>query len=566
MTEYALPQLMGSTAQQRMRKALTIGMEVDWVRAAERAIANALTGCEWHLEDPDDETIDGEYEGDPIAVQAYDLLTNPQGAIPISGPEGIGLRQSRRQQLTLTTRHLGLAGSAAWLLDMVDGNGLPHAILYIRPDRLTPECDKQDVLTGWRLDKSPGNPGRELPIDDMRLMQFEPPDTGVFGIGLIESSVAKGINSGLIDKHYTTMLASGGRISGVMSPAEGIIDDGVYKQLVADWRNIVEQPDAARRLQIVRAPIQFTSTVQSVEQMAIIELMQQNRDALLALWGVPLTMLNGQNAGSTGLNGGEARKYDEAVLWQGAVDTRAKEIAECIQSILDLWEPVIGWAPRFEWDPPAFDDDAPMYEMASKALNLPLRNSERRAIVGLDPFGDPALDNTVLMPINIAVWSMAPDEDGTVPSLDDIPQEEAPEPPQLPPGTLPPGGGANPPGVMPPALAAQAAKVANAAQAVKASLGPKGVKVLDTGARKLRDRMDAKLTPKVKDAVAEALKAQGDAIASAVEQHWEHIVRKGGKDESAWWRDGKLSEALRPAISTMAEQTAQHIADAFGGG
>lgn len=569
MTEYLLPTIMGNSPQQRMRKALKVGWEVDWVRAAERAIANALTGCHWHLEDPDDERIDFDYP-DPIALQAYHLFRTPQGELPLVGPDGVGKRQSRRQQLTITTRHLGIAGSAAWMLDLIDGNGLPHAILYIRPDRLDPECNAKGVLKGWTLDKSPGDPGIPLEVDAVRLMQFEPPDLGVFGIGLIESSVAKGINNGLIDKHYTTMLSSGGRISGIMAPKEGAItDDTTYRQLVDDWRNIVEQPEAARRLQIVRAPVDFTSTVQSVADMAIVDLMDRNRDALLALWGVPLTMLNGQNAGSTGLNGGDARKYDEAVLWQGAVDGRAKEIAETIQSILDLWEPVLGWAPHFEWDPPEFDDDAPAYDMAQKASGLPLRNAERRAIVGLDPFGDPALDNAIWMPVNVTQFSMAPDETtGQMPDMEDVPGMEEPEPPPMlgaAPGQEP---GDPPKGVTPPGLAPFAAQAAAAAAPAKARTiaGPGGVRVLNVGARKLRDQLDRRITPKVQEAVAASLDAQGEAIAKAVEQHWDAIVQHKGRDESIWWREGHLDRALKPAVGTMAEQVAAHILEAFGGG
>lgn len=564
MTEFLMTTILGNSPQARMRKAIQIGWEVDWIRAAERAIANAMTKCAWHLEDPDEETIDGEYTGQDalIAIQAFDLFTNPQGELPLTGPDGIGKRQSRRQQMTLTTRHLGIAGGAAWMLDSQDGNGLPHAILYIRPDRLEPEVNDRGVLQKWRLDKKPGHPGIELDIDLVRLMQFEPPDMGVFGIGLVESSVAKGINNGLIDKHYTTMLSSGGRISGIMAPKDHpMTDDTQYNQLVNDWRNIVEQPDAARRLQIVRAPIEFTSTVQSVADMAIVDFMDKNRDAILALWGVPLTQLNGQNAGSTGLNGGDARAYDEAVLWQGAVDGRAKEIGETIQSILDLWEPVLGWAPCFKWDPPSFDDQSPAYDRAAKARELPLRNSERRDIVGLEPFGDPALDNAIWMPIGISQMSMAPDETtGEVPSLEDVPGMEEPEPPPLlGPGPLPLAPGEQPKGVTP-----QALKPFAAAAKARTIAGPGGVRVLDTGARRLRDQLDARITPKLVDAVAAALDDQGDAIAKAVEQHWDAIVQHQGKDESQWWREGQLERALKPAVGTMAEQVVSHILDAFG--
>ena len=562
MTEYLLANVMGSEPQERMRKALTFGMAVDWIRACERVIANKVTGCEWKLEDPEGETIDDEYGGNPIAKLAYELLLNPQGELDI---KQVGRRQSRRQQLTITSRHMGVAGNAVWYLDMIDEAGLPHALLYIRPDRLTPTFHESGYLKGWLLDKKPGNEGTPLEVERVALLQFEPPDLGVFGPGLIESSMAKAVNNGLIDGHYTSLLKAGGRLSGIMSPKEGTVPDPIYDQMVRDWRNVTEMPESARRLQIVRAPVDFTQTVQSMQDMEVIAFMEHNRDALLALWGVPLSQLG--IATASGLNGSDVRKYDEAVLWQAAVDTRLTEMAETYQSyVLDKWLPVIGWAPKLCFEQPQFDDDLPNFDMLAKAVATPMRNKERRAIIGLEPFGDPALDNAILMPMTITQWSMAPDEEtGKQPPIDDIPVPE----PEVPPLQVPPGGAGKPPqgqrSAGAPAPGTRAAAVAKAAslEAVAA-----GVRILPVGARALRDQMDEKVVPKVIEAVDAALKAQRDEIASMVERNWEAIVRHGGRDTSMYLpKNGPdpMARVLKPAIAGMAEQTAQYIRDAFGG-
>lgn len=583
MTEFnlhnVLGPLLGQKGTERMTRAMKVGMEVDWIRAAERAIRDALVRCDWHLEDPDEEVIDAEYKGHPAARMAFELLEAPQGQLELSE---VGRRQTRRQQLTLTSRHLGTAGNAAWMTDAEDDLGLPHAILYIRPDRLTPACNDAGVLTGWVLDKRPGFEGTPIELDELHLLQFDPPDMGVFGPGLVESAATKAVNSGLIDKHFQTVLTGGGRISGVLSPKEGVIPDDIFKQLVLDWRNITEQPDAARRLQIVKAPVEFTSTVQTAAEMALIELMAAYRDAGLMLWGVPLTMLNGQNAGSVGLNGGESRKYDEAVLWQSAVESRLEEVREAYQAILDRWEPVLGWAPKLVYEPPSYDDETPAYDRAQKAREMPMRNAERRAMVGLEPFGDPSLDNQVLLPMGLSIAFMAPDEDsGKIPTevSPDAPEEDRPQEP--PPGFAPGAGGPPPPnqppgqkqpqqspGQAPGQAPAQGAVVAPG----KATMGSGakartvgGQRVMDVGVRKLRDQLDERIVPRVQTAVARALDEQGDAIAAAVEANWDHITRKPG-DASAWWREPQAVErALMPGIGTMAEQVEGHLREAFTG-
>lgn len=568
MTEYLLPTIMGKEPQQRMARALKLGREVDWVMAAERAIGGKLANCDWHLEDPDGNTInDDDWDGPPLALDALKLLESPQGELPLDGPDGVGRRMSRRQFLLTTSRHLGLAGNAGWYLDQLDPNGCPHALLYIRPDRLTPYCDKRDVVQDWILDKKPGNPGTPLGLENLLLLQFQPPDMGVFGMGLIEASMAKAINNGLVDRHYSSLLASGGRISGIISPKDGAIhDDEVYKQLVRDWRNVTEQPEAARRLQVIRAPVEFIQTVMGVGEMQIIDLMYHNRDALLALWGVPLSQLGGTAA--SGLNSGETRKYDEAALWQGAVEERLNEVQEATQAILDRWETVLGWAPKLCFDKPEFDDEAPQYEMAKNAQGLPLRNAERRKLVGLDPFGDDELDNQIWMPVQVVAMAQAPDEDGKWPEASGRSTlkmvDNAQAVPQQPgtmatatPATAPaPGGGA------PPAAGPKGAGASVAATKAAALAGD--LRTLNVRPRRLRDNMERTVVPRLKAAVQDALESQADDIAKAVERNWSAIVKHDGNDETQWWREGQLGRVLKPAAAGISEAVVSYVLEAAG--
>lgn len=556
MTEFTLPTVLGQDPNQRMQRYMRMANEVDWIRAAERIIGGRISGCAWHLEDEEGERIDDDWSGSPLALELVRILENPQADLPLVGTDGVGKRQTRRQQLILTSRHMGAAGNAAWFLDRLDGNGCPHAILYIRPDRLTPVIREENgVLTGWVLDKRPGFEGIPLPLEQVRIFQLQPPDVGVWGPGLIESSMAKAINNGLVDRHYTALLSAGGRISGILAPKEGAItDDNVYQQMVRDWRNVTEQPESARRLQIVRAPVDFTSTVQSVGEMQIIDLMYHNRDALLALWGVPLSMLGG-SVSSGGLNSGDSRKYDEAALWQGSVDDRLTEMAEVIQSICDMWEPVIGFAPKFVWDKPEFDDDLPNFEKLEKASGTPLRNSERRRIIGLDPFGDPLLDNAIWMPVNVVAMAM-----GTDPDTGKVPEGDMPGVRQITHGENNSTEYGDTAMDTPPAPKEEAAprQASPRTRAVKGSLSD------------LREEWNQRVTPKLKDALAAYLAEQKADIADRIRRNWDAIVRHQGKDESMWmpdprkW-DERLTDVLRPALQGMAAAVEADISAALGG-
>src|ERR1017187_4016995 len=209
---------------------------------------------------------------------------------------------------------MGLAGQGAWYLDALNDFGIPAAIAYIRPDRLDPAVTEQGVILGWTLDRRPGYAGTKLDADEIMLIQIQTPDEGVWAPGLVESAHEKVNLNPAIDQHFGAVLAGGGRLSGILSPkTRAVEDDAGDNPLARGVRNIAEQPESARRLQVVRAPTEFTRTVATMDEMKLIDLMGKNRDDLLAVWRVPLSQIGGSSP--AGLNSGDVRKYDEAALW-----------------------------------------------------------------------------------------------------------------------------------------------------------------------------------------------------------------------------------------------------------
>ena len=272
----------------------------------------------------------------------------------------------------------------------------------MRPDRLTPQYEGKTKLTGWLLDRRPGFEGTPLTIDEIRLFVIETPNKGVFPPGLVESALTKALLNGAVDQHFAQVLKAGGRLAGILAPKQGAIeDDGVYNQMVRDWRNVAEQPESARRLQVVRAPVDFIRTAATMAEMQVIDLMTKNRDDLLALWGVPLSQVGGSTA--AGLNSGDVRKYDEAALWQNAVHPRLEELAEGIQPLLDRWTPYMGWAPQLILEEPEFDDDSPRYDKVQKSQFVALTENERRSQLGFDPLPDDLMGPTG-KPMGEEIW------------------------------------------------------------------------------------------------------------------------------------------------------------------
>ena len=385
--------LFARSPQAMAKDAQTIALADITIRSAERVISNRLASTDWDLEDTQGRTV-GEENLEPGALAVLELLNVPYKPQP--GDPRTATPRTWAQLIAVTSRHMGLCGAAYWYLDQADGlAGTPLQILYINPARMTPAIDDNGNLTGWVLDRDGYGNGTPLEADRVVQFQLEPPDSGFLPSGLVETALAKVELSKLSDRHVTMMLAAGGRLSGIMSPKEGFLEDAVYSQLVRDIRTISEAPDAAKRMLILRGPVEYKEAAATPSDIDLVALQTLSRDDKLSLWGVPHSILGIPTPG--GLGGGTSKDSDEAIFWQNALGPRAAQIEEVIQTQLIDRYLALGIELEFEFEEPEFDDDMPKYDMAVKAAGQPLTNRERRDLLGLDPFGD-ARDDEVWLP------------------------------------------------------------------------------------------------------------------------------------------------------------------------
>lgn len=561
MTEYLLPTMLSTDPGKRMKSAWKIGESVAYVYAAERVISGKVAGMApvdpgdetspvgWHLEDPEGETIDGDYPN-VAAREAFQVLARPMAALSLD--EAGGMRMSRRQQWELTSRHMGLCGTSFWVLDGLNGWGFPRAILYCRPDRLSPELWPNGALKEWRLDRGQQGNQQGTPMAKETVVPFylQAPNEGYLATGLVDAALVKAQLNGSIDRYFAQVISGGGRLSGILAPKNGAIEDeNTYQQLVRDWRNITEQPEAAKRLQVVRAPVEFTKTVNTPAEMGLIDLMGRNRDDLLAIWGVPYSQIGGSPA--AGMGQGEARDSDRQALWENAVTPRLDVMQEPIQELLDRLEPEIGWAPLFVWDLPELEPDATKWDRVQKSISIAMRNVERRALVGLAPFGPDVIGSTGV-PLDDEIW---------VPlSVQPMSNEPAPPPGPVPPALLPPGGDDQDP-------QGETAAEEQADEDIE-DLPPGATKArLPAGLGRLRTTVERKVTPALQRAVEGVLADQRDDVVRRVKKNWARIQSHPG-DEQAWWSESKWNAAMlrtvKPTLTGVGELVGDHVEGALG--
>jgi len=374
--------VLARTPQDLMRRAQAAYHANPWIRTAETVVTRKVVGLPWHLEDGEDEEY-GENAPEPVRL-ARALLEKPQQALPLEQRQMT--LQTRRAFTSLTSRHLGLCGLTYWYLDQRDAlYGIPLALLYVNPVRVWPAANDMGQVTGWVLDprSSDGSGGLPLAVDELLPFYLDPPDSGVIAHGLYEAAALKAQITSLADQHTAYVLATGGRLAGILGPKEGVIPDEEYQQLVREFRNVTEAPDAAKRLTIVKGPVDFLTTAAGPKDLDLVSLATMNRDDILSVWGVPPSQAG--IPAPAGLNSGDTKKYDEAVLMQGAVHDRVLAYRETVQfGLLDRFPVPI----EYEIEEPEFDDKTPAFENAARAVAQPLRNKERRELLGIEPFGD----------------------------------------------------------------------------------------------------------------------------------------------------------------------------------
>jgi hypothetical protein len=206
-----------------------------------------------------------------------------------------------------------------------------------------------------------------LPLEQVLTFYLDPPDDGPYGTGLYKRNALKAGLTRLSDQHASYVLATGGRIPGIVAPHDAVVEGERFTTLVNQFRSANEAADAAKRNVIVSGPVDFTPQGANPTELGLIELMRLSREDTLAAWGVPPTQAGIPAA--SGLNSGERGKYDEATLMQGSVHDRVVAIREPMQyGLLDRWK-AAGFTIDVEIEEPQFDDRSPLFALAQQAVS-----------------------------------------------------------------------------------------------------------------------------------------------------------------------------------------------------
>jgi len=212
------------TPSKVMRQAQALYWTSPWIGVAERTVTRKVAGLPWHIEDENDDEVDDQ-TASPQLQAIRDLLEKPQSALPLNMRQpGV---QTRRGLVSIISRHMGLCGIAYVHPDSPDKNGIPLALLYVNPARVTPKSTESGTLIGYAVDADDyGNGGTPFRPEQLIPFYLEVPDWGTDTIGFVGAAAQMARITSAASFHALNVLTTGGRIAGLVSPKDGYIDDG----------------------------------------------------------------------------------------------------------------------------------------------------------------------------------------------------------------------------------------------------------------------------------------------------------------------------------------------------
>jgi len=274
-------------------------------------------------------------------------------------------KQTGRQLRQKTQIRRDMAGAAFWYLEGGAGGATPTAIYGISPARMWPAYDRTGARIGWVMDRDAPSGG--VPFDDDEIIAFvnQGPEDTYDPVGVVEAVFAHVSLGERIAVHAADMLATGGRLAGMLWPKDRALDEDEYRDVQRAWRNVASDPNAARRLLVFPEPMEWAQGAASPREIGIPELAALSRDEILTAFPISPYMLGVPMKGGGLDNGGASRREEKATYWEETIHPRVEDFEEDIQvNLVSRYEALMGETFDFEVKEPNLDDAASLIEKA----------------------------------------------------------------------------------------------------------------------------------------------------------------------------------------------------------
>ena len=264
--------------------------------------------------------------------------------------------QTGRTLFTKTQIRIDFTGMGYIFLEGGDGGQLPTALYGISPARMWVSVNPQGRIIGWVMDKDERGGGVPFTTDEILPFIVPSVDDDIWtGQGVVEAVYANVPLSNAMAKHTGDVLATGGRLAGMMWPRERTLSEDEFVDAQRAWRNVASDPNAARKMLIFPEPMEYAQGAATPAEIGIPELATLTRDEILTAFPISPYQLGVPMPG--GLNSAETRKEDRHDYWEGTIHPRVELLEETIQwGLVTRYEEAIGRSLDFDIEEPNLDD------------------------------------------------------------------------------------------------------------------------------------------------------------------------------------------------------------------
>lgn len=251
---------------------------------------------------------------------------------------------SQTALIQITEMWLGLRGECIWVLLREDGTPVqvgqaPEEIWPMGPDMFEPRIHNGRMI-GWWFRPDPRSPlgggfGARIPLSLNEVVQFKYPNPKdpYRGISPL-SAAANGINQDMaIEEYNRTILENGAEPGGILT-FEGDLDPDERKIALEVWNQRHEGGRNQRRTAILKGGWNYQQLSLTPKDMEYAESKRWNRDGILAILGVPKSIV-----GITDDLNYATQKGQDKNFWDKTLLPDARLIEDTVDSTILFEEP-----------------------------------------------------------------------------------------------------------------------------------------------------------------------------------------------------------------------------------
>lgn len=291
-----------------------------------------------------------------------------------------------------TETFLNLTGNAYWYFMTGERTNKPKGIQIIRPDRVTPEQNKETgEVDFYKVSKADGTDVK-LNANEVYHFKLFNPDTQLIGLGVVEASrLFIETDKGLSEFQYS-VLNNQDSPAGVMS-FDGAISKEAWEKLKKQWREAYGGTRNSGKTVLIRGKeVKFQKVGLTLDDVDVTNLRALSKEDIREAFRVPEAILGKTDSTGLGRANVEAIEY---LFAKRTVDPKLDKYDDVIRLLIkrfynkDVYVGHVSQIPQ---------NDEYMLTLHDKAINRWMTANEVRSYYNLDPIanGDEMIRNNPL--------------------------------------------------------------------------------------------------------------------------------------------------------------------------